>query len=104
ELGLGPATGLAVQAVAARAAFEVKASGALQSLEPVISFPGFPSALAATVGELRGARVPADALAAAGAADLALAVAGYDDQLRRGLLADSAVIFELATRVLEDRT
>src|SRR2546426_6854709 len=31
ELGLGPATGLAVQAVAARAAFEVKASGAAQS-------------------------------------------------------------------------
>src|SRR2546426_8810789 len=42
ERGLAPATGLAVRAVATRAAFEVHARGELRSLEPVIAFPGFP--------------------------------------------------------------
>ncbi len=53
EGGLAPATGLAVQAVAARAAFEVHARGELNTLGPVIEFPGFPAALAETLHELR---------------------------------------------------
>src|SRR5882672_6116641 len=53
---------LAVPAMAARAAFEVHARGELSALEPVIAFPGFPSALAETLHELRGARIPAGEL------------------------------------------
>ncbi len=102
ERGLAPATGLAVQAVAARAAFEVHVRGDLSTLDHVIAFPGFPAALAQTLGELRGARIPAGKLDGPGAMDLSRIASAYGERLDRDRLSDSSAVFELATRALLD--
>src|SRR2546422_4506928 len=100
ERGLAPATGLAVQAVATRAAFEVHARGELRSLEPVIAFPGFPAALAETLHELRGARVAAAALKSPSAKDLSRIASLYAERLDQDLLCDSAALYDMATQSL----
>jgi ATP-dependent helicase/nuclease subunit B len=103
ERGSAPATGLAVQAVAARAAFEVNARRELQVLEPVIAFPGFPAALAETLHELRGARTPAAELESSGAHDLSRIASVYAERLDQDLLCDSSALYELATRALIEK-
>ena len=100
EGGLAPATGLAVQAVAARAAFEVHARGELNTLGAVIEFPGFPAALAETLHELRGARIPAGQLKSPGAQDLSRIASVYAESLDQDLLCDAPALYELATRAL----
>src|SRR5438093_745687 len=102
EGGLAPATGLAAQAVAARAAFEVHARGELNTLGPVIEFPGFPAALAETLHELRGARIPAGELKSPGAQDLSRIASVYAERLDQDLLCDASALYELATRALTE--
>ena len=102
ERGLAPATGLAVQAVATRAAFEVHARRELRTLAPVIEFPGFPAALAGTLHELRGARIPAGELKSPGAQDLSRIVSVYAERLDQDLLCDASALYELATRALNE--
>ena len=50
---LVPAAGLGAEAVAARAIYKVAAEGALGYFAPVADRPGFPGALARTLGEIR---------------------------------------------------
>jgi ATP-dependent helicase/nuclease subunit B len=62
--GLAPAAGLGAEAVAARAIHKLAAAGALGYFAPVADRPGFPGALARTLGEVRLAGIGADELAA----------------------------------------
>ena len=61
--GLAPAAGLAAEAVAARAIHKLAATGALGYFAPVADRPGFPGALARTIGEIRLAGIAAQELA-----------------------------------------
>jgi len=99
ERGLAPATGLAAQAIAARAVFHLKPSGSLRHFAPVIDRPGFAHALARTVSELRMNAVAEEALAASGTAggELALLLARFNEELERARLADRAAMLMMAT-------
>lgn len=96
--GVAPAGGLVVEAVAARTAFERGRQESSGYFAPVLPLPGFPRALAATVTELRMARVGAEALSVRGApaADVGVLLEDYEAQLASAGLADRARIFELA--------
>ncbi len=100
--GRAPATALASEAVAARAAFEAQQSGALTYFAPVAATPGFPRALARTLQELRLARVPSAALAALplGGADLAVLLDRFEQELAAASATDRAALFQTATLAL----
>ncbi len=100
--GLAPLTGLAAEAVAARAAFEVGRRGVLGRFSRVSSFPGFPRALAATLDEIRMQNLPASALVHAQAPEVAEALTAFDDELARVRLADRSARTELAIAALRD--
>src|SRR5439155_4892128 len=72
----------------------------LRTLAPVIEFPGFPAALAETLHELRGARIPAGELKSPGAQDLSRIVSVYAERLDQDLLCDASALYELATRAM----
>ncbi|MGE0449613.1 MAG: PD-(D/E)XK nuclease family protein [Vicinamibacterales bacterium] len=95
-----PATGLGIEAVAARAAYEVAADPGLGYFGPVATSPGFPRALARTLEELALAGVRSDALgrAGAGASDLAALLDSFDRQFDRASTVDRAAFLETATR------
>src|SRR4051812_22090073 len=61
--GVAPATPLGAEAVAARGAFDAASARTLDYLSAVAHTPGFPRALARTIGELRLAGVSADRVA-----------------------------------------
>ena len=98
--GIAPASALALQAVAARAAFETARHGQLSALAAVAPAPGFPRALAATCGDVRQAEIaPADvarADARPANADLARLLHEADEELRHADVADRARLFEAA--------
>jgi len=60
--GLTPSTALLAGAVATRAAFDATLAGGLDYFEPVAGAPGFPRALADTLGELRAAAIGVEAV------------------------------------------
>ena len=60
--GIAPSTALGGRAVAARATFDGMTDGMLDYFAGVAGRPGFPVALAATLDELRTARVPVSSL------------------------------------------
>lgn len=60
--GLTPSTPLVSEAVATRAAFDAARGKTLRYFDPVATMPGFPRALANTLGELRGALVDSQAV------------------------------------------
>ena len=64
--GLAPAAGLGAEAVAARAIYKLAAAGALGYFAPVADRPGFPGALARTLGEVRLAGIGARRVGGAG--------------------------------------
>ncbi len=103
--GLRPITPLGTEAVAARAARLAEAKGELERLSPVAGMPGFTRSLAATIGELRAAGVPASALMDAdGTRDLGRLLARFTAELQRFGLADRPAVFRLAAAaVAEDR-
>jgi hypothetical protein len=63
---LAPTTGLGIQAVAARAVFDLQHDGGLSYFAPVAAMPGFPRALARTLEELALAGVSARAVGSLG--------------------------------------
>jgi CRISPR/Cas system-associated exonuclease Cas4 (RecB family) len=101
--GVAPATALGAEAVAARASFEALRDGALPYFAPVARFPGFASALAATLRELRLGGVAPRALGKLDgpARDVAELARRFEAQLEEGKVADRAVLLEMATRALE---
>lgn len=100
--GLSPISALGHEAVAARAAFGPMRDGEIPYFAPVAHLPGFPPALAHTLGELRLAQVPARRLAAAPRVgpDLAALFARFEAWLVEAAARDRATLFETATAVL----
>jgi hypothetical protein len=98
--GVAPASALALEAVAARAAFETARHGQLSALAAVAAAPGFPRALAATLGDVRQAEIAPDDVARAddrpASADLVRLLREADDELREAHVADRARLFEAA--------
>ena len=99
--GIAPATALGSEAIAARAAFDAGRDGTLSYLARVADTPGFPRALARTLGELRTAGIGADAVAAAGHAgpDLARLLIRAEEELAEAATADRAALFAAATEL-----
>ncbi len=96
--GVVPATRVASEAVAARAAFEARRDGDLGYFGPVASTPGFPRALARTLHELSLARVGAGALRTLplGGTDLASLLERFDSQFAAAAATDRAALFAAA--------
>src|SRR5689334_6312405 len=99
--GIAPASALALEAVAARAAFETARHDQLSVLSAVAGAPGFPRALARTFGDVRLADLSAGQLQQGGDspanADLARLVGEADDELREARVADRARLLAVAT-------
>src|SRR6202167_4901088 len=88
--GLAPVAGLGAEAVAARAIYKLAATGALGYFAPVADRPGFPGALARTLGEIRLAGIGAHELAALDAigAPLAAMLTQFETELDDAHLVD----------------
>ncbi|MGE0446440.1 MAG: PD-(D/E)XK nuclease family protein, partial [Vicinamibacterales bacterium] len=102
--GVAPATLLGSEAVAARVAFDARAAQTLAYFGEVASTPGFPRALAQTIGDLRAASVGADRLARAGSAgvDLARLLAGAEREFLEASTADRVRLFDTAADAVDD--
>jgi CRISPR/Cas system-associated exonuclease Cas4 (RecB family) len=98
--GVAPASALALEAVAARAAFETTRRGDLAFLTPVAGAPGFPRALARTFGDLRVTGLSRADLTAAGDGqglrDVGRLVAEAERELDDAHVADRTRLFEAA--------
>ncbi|MEK6301547.1 MAG: PD-(D/E)XK nuclease family protein [Acidobacteriota bacterium] len=96
--GLVPASGFALTAVAARAVHLLLAEGALSYFEPVATRPGFPTAVARTLEELRMNDADARAIRklARGGSDLAALAERVARELAEAKIADRAAVFEAA--------
>ena len=96
--GRAPATGLNLEAIAARAAFEEREDGTLGYLGEVARLRSFARTLAATLQDLRCAGVDPFRVAGAGAGggELAALAARYDAQLAQARLVDTAGLLETA--------
>src|SRR5690349_4029375 len=98
--GVAPASALALEAVAARAAFETARHQQLSALSAVADAPGFPRALARTFSDVRLAAVDAAGLRRGGTApahvDLERLVAEAEQELVDARVADRARLFEAA--------
>ncbi|MFI5077234.1 MAG: PD-(D/E)XK nuclease family protein, partial [Vicinamibacteria bacterium] len=99
--GIAPASALALEAVAARTAFEARRDERLSVLSAAAATPGFPRALARTLSDLRMAGVPLTDLQ--GAAEMATAVGDLahlveeaEQELDEARVADRARLFEAA--------
>lgn len=101
-----PGSPLGAEAVASRAIFGAIADGSLRYFSPVAQTPGFPRAVARTIGELRLAGVAAADLAAHEPAgrDLATLLAYVDRELAGAGAADRALLLASATEALDERT
>lgn len=99
--GSAPVTGLVVAALAARVTDLALRQDALRYFQPVARMPGFATALAATLAELRLDHIAEDSLAAAGGpgADLAALLRLYQAELRERGLVDLADQLAAAIRV-----
>jgi ATP-dependent helicase/nuclease subunit B len=92
-----PGTQAGAEALAARAVFDAVAAGELAYFAPVASMPGFPSALARTVHELRLAGVGPERLIEGEAqADIGRLLARIEAQHDRAATVDRATLFRLA--------
>jgi ATP-dependent helicase/nuclease subunit B len=101
--GRTPATALASEAVAARAAFETFREHRLSYFAPVASTPGFARALSRTLQELRLAEIAAPSLASLpfGGADLSALLEKFDEQFEAASSTDRATLFRIATAVAQ---
>jgi hypothetical protein len=105
RLRMAPASPLGVQAVAARAVFEVSSRGELHYLDPIAGTPGFSRALASTIRELRLAGVLPPVLGGLTdpGPDLSALLREFGEQLDRGGIADRAATIELAIAAITRR-
>ena len=101
--GCAPGTGLNIEAIAARAAFEEREGGGLGYLGEVARLRSFARTLAATLQDLRCSVVdPARAAAVGGGGGELAALAGrYAAQLARARLVDAAGVLRTAAAVAE---
>src|SRR5262249_44373143 len=92
-------SGVAVEALAARATERCRTRGVLRWFDPVARTPGFFRALASTVSELRANSVELQQLADSGpaGADLAELVREYESALNETRVADLALIYRTAS-------
>lgn len=97
--GLAPATALGMEAVAARAAFDADSQRKIPGLSPIVRFPGFPSALASTLEELRLAGEDAKRLGTAGEdlQELSELATRCESEIERAHIADRSALLRLAT-------
>jgi ATP-dependent helicase/nuclease subunit B len=102
--GIAPASALALEAVAARAAFETARHDRLSVLSAVADAPGFPRALARSFGDIRLASLTAAQVQQGGDgpahADLARLVSEAADELREARVADRARLFAVAAEAV----
>jgi CRISPR/Cas system-associated exonuclease Cas4 (RecB family) len=96
---LGPLSRLGADAVAARVVHRLYKSGKLVYFAPVARLPGFPSALALTLADLRLAHILPEKLDSHEEAvvELSLLLAEYQLELQERRLADIALLLSLAT-------
>ncbi len=96
--GRAPASSLVVTAVAARAVHLLGTEGALSYFEPVATRPGFATAVARTIEELRMNDADSGAIAVLGRGgpDLAALAERTDRELAAAKLADRAALFHAA--------
>ncbi len=97
--GLSVLSGVAVDALAARATESCRSRGVLHWFEPIATTPGYFRALASTIADLRMNDVDLEKLAASGraGADLAELVRAFEAALHEARLADLPVIYQLAS-------
>ncbi len=97
--GEAPASGLAAEAVAARAVFRLAAERRLGYFEPVATRPGFPGALARTLSELRLNRIGVRELERLDAigAPLAAILRQFEAELADAKLIDRAGVLRVAS-------
>ncbi len=101
---LQPITPLGTEAIAARTARLAAADGELERLSAVAAMPGFARPLAATLGELRAAGVPAAALVDDdGTRDLGRLLERFTREMERFALADRSAVFRLAAEAVAER-
>ena len=100
--GIAPLTFMGSEAVAARATFETRRSGALEYFGPVAGTPGFPKALARTLHEIALAGVASSALEKLplGGRDLAVLRERFDEQFAVARTTDRAMLFSAAVEAL----
>jgi ATP-dependent helicase/nuclease subunit B len=96
---LAPLTGLAMEALAARAVHTALSRKELRYFTPVARMPGFARSLARTISEVRLAHADREQLGESGepGADLARLLSLYEAELAERGLADTARILELAS-------
>src|SRR5579885_1034898 len=103
DAGLAPAAGLSLEAIAARAIHKLAAADALGYFAPVADRPGFPGALARTLGEIRLAGISGEQLAQLDSigAPLAALLAAYEAELDDARLTDRAAMLTLAAKIVK---
>jgi ATP-dependent helicase/nuclease subunit B len=101
--GLAVCTRLGAEAVAARATFTALGRDAIPFFAPVARCPGFARSLAATIAELREARVPRAAFGAHRGAptEIAVLLELYETCMAEARLADRAALFGAAIAAIE---
>ena len=101
-----PGSPLGAEAVASRAIFGAIADGSLRYFSPVAQTPGFPRAVARTIGELRLAGIAGVAVAdqLPGGPDLATLLAYIDRELTDAGAADRTLLLASAIDALERPT
>ncbi len=97
--GWAPATGLNIEAIAARAAFEEREDGTLAYLGEVARLRSFARTLAATLQDLRCSAVDPVPVAGGVGGELAALAGRYDAQLAQARLVDAAGLLKTAAAV-----
>ena len=99
-------SGVALEAMAARAVHACRTNGALGWFDPVATTPGFFRALASTINELRLNNIHDNALRAAGPSglDLAEILKHFEKSLQEAGLADLAIAYQTAMAIIGGST
>lgn len=97
--GIAPLTAAGGMALAVRCVFEVRTHRGFKFFGPVANKPGFASALAGTIRELRASGVEPKELLGLGdrGEDISALLADYTSQLKAGRLADICDIYAIAS-------
>jgi CRISPR/Cas system-associated exonuclease Cas4 (RecB family) len=104
--GIAPIVPVTAAALAARAIFAELNAGRLPFLSPVARFPGFTRAVAASIDELRLARVDAAALARLddGGTELARLLTAFEAEIAAAAVADRTALLEAAIEAVRRAT
>jgi hypothetical protein len=96
--GVAPSSAVGAEALAVRAAYEAAMRNELPYFAPVTKFPGFARATAATIGDLRAARIAAEKLEALeeSGPDHAALLERFQEQMEEVLVADITILFQSA--------